>query len=102
GHAVCLYPCHRRPHVPQLWGRPESGWRGRRQESVRPAQLPEGSAGEHEREGEHWPSDGLAAVLFGGFWLALGIQVYFWAARRWPRLVPGNERPARQEAPRAA
>jgi fructose-bisphosphate aldolase, class II len=34
GHAVRLYPCHRRPHVPQLWGRPESGWRGRRQESV--------------------------------------------------------------------
>jgi membrane-associated phospholipid phosphatase len=43
-------------------------------------------------EGEHWPSDGLAALLWGGFWLLVGIQVYFWAARRWPRLVPANER----------
>jgi hypothetical protein len=30
--------------------------------------------------------------LWGGFWLLLGIQVYVWAARRWPRLVPANER----------
>ena len=43
-------------------------------------------------EGEHWPSDGLAALLWGGFWLLVGIQVYPWAARRWPRLVPANER----------
>jgi membrane-associated phospholipid phosphatase len=43
-------------------------------------------------EGEHWPSDGLAGLLWGGFWLLVGIQVYFWAARRWLRLVPANER----------
>jgi membrane-associated phospholipid phosphatase len=43
-------------------------------------------------QGEHWPSDGLAGLLWGGFWLLVGIQVYFWAARRWPRLVPANER----------
>jgi hypothetical protein len=37
-------------------------------------------------EGEHRPSDGSAGLLFGGFWLLL-IQVYYWAARRWPRLL---------------
>jgi membrane-associated phospholipid phosphatase len=43
-------------------------------------------------EGEHWPSDTLAAMLFGGFWLLLGIQVYRGAARRWPRLLGVGER----------
>lgn len=43
-------------------------------------------------EGEHWPSDGLAALLWGGFWLLVGIVVYTWAAQRWTRLVPMNER----------
>ena len=45
-------------------------------------------------QGEHWPSDGLAGLLWGGFWLLVGIQVYFWAARRWPRLLGIDERPA--------
>jgi predicted membrane channel-forming protein YqfA (hemolysin III family) len=45
--------------------------------------------------GEHWPSDGLASLLWGGFWLLAGIQMYRWAARRWPRLLGANERPAR-------
>ncbi|MGZ3636533.1 MAG: phosphatase PAP2 family protein [Ktedonobacterales bacterium] len=45
-------------------------------------------------EGEHWPSDGLAGLLFGGFWLLLAIQVYYWAARRWHRLLGlGEPRP---------
>src|SRR2546423_11420082 len=42
--------------------------------------------------GEHWPSDNLAGLLYGIFWLLAGIQVYYWAVRRWPRLVPPNER----------
>jgi membrane-associated phospholipid phosphatase len=41
--------------------------------------------------GEHWPSDVLAGVLDGSFWLLVGIQVYWWAAQRWPTLVPSNE-----------
>jgi undecaprenyl-diphosphatase len=42
--------------------------------------------------GEHWPSDGLAGLLWGGFWLLVGIQMYRWAARRWPRLLGAGER----------
>jgi undecaprenyl-diphosphatase len=42
--------------------------------------------------GEHWPSDTLAGLLWGGFWLIAAIQVYRWAVPRWPRLVPPNER----------
>ncbi len=43
-------------------------------------------------EGEHWPSDGVAGLIWGGLWLLIGIHVYAWATRRWPRLVPANER----------
>lgn len=42
--------------------------------------------------GEHWPSDILGALLWGTCWLLAAIQVYRWAALRWPRLVPANER----------
>lgn len=42
--------------------------------------------------GEHWPSDILAALIWGAFWLVLAIHVYHWGARRWPALVPNNER----------
>lgn len=42
-------------------------------------------------EGEHWPSDGLAGLLWGAFWLLLAIRVYSWAARRWPRLLGLDE-----------
>jgi undecaprenyl-diphosphatase len=38
-------------------------------------------------EGEHWPSDALAGLLFGGFWLVVAIEVYRWAAPRWPQLL---------------
>lgn len=37
--------------------------------------------------GEHWPSDSLAGLLWGGFWLLISIQVYGWVARRWPGLL---------------
>jgi membrane-associated phospholipid phosphatase len=50
--------------------------------------------------GEHWPSDVLAGLLYGGFWLLVGIRVYPLAVRRWPRLVPANER--RESAPAAS
>jgi undecaprenyl-diphosphatase len=48
--------------------------------------------------GEHWPSDILAALTWGAIWLLLAIQVYRWAAPRWPRLVPTNERKEQPEA----
>lgn len=35
-------------------------------------------------EGEHWPSDVLAGLAYGGFWLLLGIHLYSWARGRWP------------------
>jgi membrane-associated phospholipid phosphatase len=41
--------------------------------------------------GEHWPSDVLAALIWGGLWLILGVHAYRWAEQRWPRLVPPNE-----------
>jgi undecaprenyl-diphosphatase len=41
--------------------------------------------------GEHWPSDAMAGLLYGAFWLLVGVHAYTWAARRWPRLVPSNE-----------
>lgn len=37
--------------------------------------------------GEHWPSDCLAGLLWGGFWLLIAILVYRWMARRWPWLL---------------
>ncbi len=43
-------------------------------------------------EGEHWPSDVLGGLLFGGFWLLAGIQIYFLVTGRWPQLIPQNER----------
>jgi membrane-associated phospholipid phosphatase len=33
-------------------------------------------------EGEHWPSDVLGGLLYGAFWLMLGLHVYFWARHR--------------------
>lgn len=42
-------------------------------------------------EGEHWPSDNLAGLLYGGFWLLVGIHAYRWAAPRWPHLTSLNE-----------
>jgi membrane-associated phospholipid phosphatase len=42
-------------------------------------------------EGEHWLSDVVAGYLYGAFWLLLGIYVYGWAARRWPRLLGSGE-----------
>jgi undecaprenyl-diphosphatase len=37
--------------------------------------------------GEHWPSDVLAGLLWGGFWLLAAILTYLWTSRRWPRLL---------------
>lgn len=42
--------------------------------------------------GEHWPSDVLAGLLIGGFWLLVAVAVYRWAADRWPALIPPTER----------
>jgi len=44
--------------------------------------------------GEHWPSDLLGGLLYGGFWLLVGIWAYGGAARRWPALLPAHERGA--------
>jgi undecaprenyl-diphosphatase len=38
-------------------------------------------------EGEHWPSDVLEGLLFGGFWLLVAMQVYRWAAAYRPELL---------------
>ena len=38
-------------------------------------------------EGEHWPSDVLAGLAYGGFWLLLGVHLYSWAKGRWPALA---------------
>lgn len=45
-------------------------------------------------EGEHWPSDVLEGLLYGAFWLVLGIHVYAWIRRRWPHLLGRHEEPA--------
>jgi undecaprenyl-diphosphatase len=47
-------------------------------------------------EGEHWPSDVIAGLIYGALWLLLGIHFYFFAARRWPQL---RGRGARQVGP---
>ena len=36
--------------------------------------------------------DILGGLLYGGFWLLVGIWAYSWAAQRWPALLPANER----------
>jgi undecaprenyl-diphosphatase len=38
-------------------------------------------------EGEHWPSDVLEGLLYGAFWLIVGIGIYNWARRRFPTLA---------------
>jgi membrane-associated phospholipid phosphatase len=43
-------------------------------------------------EGEHWPSDVLAGLLYGSFWLGLGAAAYYRAASRWPRFLGVHER----------
>lgn len=37
-------------------------------------------------EGEHWLSDVVGGLLYGAFWLVVGIAIYRWARRRYPRL----------------
>jgi undecaprenyl-diphosphatase len=43
-------------------------------------------------EGEHWPSDTLAGVLDGAFWLVLFAHLYLWMRGHWPRLLARDER----------
>lgn len=43
-------------------------------------------------EGEHWPSDVLAGLIFGAFWLIIAAHAYQWARARWPRLLARDER----------
>lgn len=45
-------------------------------------------------EGEHWPSDVVEGALYGVFWLVIGTHLYYWARRRWPRLINRDERQA--------
>jgi membrane-associated phospholipid phosphatase len=44
-------------------------------------------------EGEHWPSDVLGGLLYGAFWLILGLHLYTWARHRWPRYPAERDRP---------
>jgi membrane-associated phospholipid phosphatase len=43
-------------------------------------------------EGEHWPSDVLGGLLYGAFWLILGLHLYTWAGHRWPRYRAARDR----------
>jgi membrane-associated phospholipid phosphatase len=43
-------------------------------------------------EGEHWPSDVLGGLLYGAFWLMLGLHLYAWAGHRWPRYRAKRDR----------
>ena len=78
-HPVRVHPADRRPHVHQLRRRAQGGRRGRKQEGVRPAQLPQGRRDGHGRAGRRglrgapvgrevrWPaSSPHATVHFGG------------------------------------
>lgn len=46
-------------------------------------------------EGEHWPSDVVEGFFIGAFWLVVALHWYWWAGRRWPRLLAPDERAAR-------
>jgi membrane-associated phospholipid phosphatase len=43
-------------------------------------------------EGEHWPSDVLGGLLYGAFWLILGLHVYWWAEHRRLRYRASRDR----------
>ncbi|HLJ67664.1 MAG TPA: phosphatase PAP2 family protein [Chloroflexota bacterium] len=43
-------------------------------------------------EGEHWPSDTVAGLMLGLFWVILFAHLYGWARNRWTRLLAADER----------
>jgi undecaprenyl-diphosphatase len=43
-------------------------------------------------EGEHWPTDALAGLLDGLFWVVLFSHLYLGARSRWPNLLAADER----------